>query len=141
MPVIRFFLIPLVKELGGQTGTEPTGQIVPKYIPLFPKGKAFGQIASEIAPTGKLRNYREDFYVVKFIANAEADFDGLRAQSDVIDLSSDEVKNNKTALEVLGIDVSGLDAGSSAADFEKRVYSWLVGKSGQDHTATFDKRG
>ncbi len=114
--VTRYYIIPFVPVAGDRRGCEP------KYLGLH-HGQATGMHGKELALNGNNRNFREDYYIVKWTME-EKDFDALDAMSDVIDISRTKVATveTKDKLTAIGINVS---LATSEDQVENRIFAWL----------------
>jgi hypothetical protein len=120
--ITRFYLIPFETDSGKMDGL--VGK--PKYVDLFPVGRATGLVSKETSLDRLNRTWLRNFYIVKFTTAEATNFAELDAQADVIHITKQKILNSVAKVQALGIDTTGLSASTTLQQMQRRVRFWLT---------------
>lgn len=110
--MIRYYILPV--EVTDYGATQP------KYIENYPADQP-----CRIAGLFPIRNR----YIIKINSENQSVFDYFEAQPDVLRLTRTRVLNNLDRLEQAGMDITGIDASTTAAELESRIIEFFTGRN------------
>lgn len=121
MAEIRYYIVPLILTGGG---------IQPKYLAQIDTVDTTGIRAvygRELAPDefGNKR-FLQNYYILRIEKPDGTDWSLLDSRPDVIHLTRQKLINNKSRLDALGINTTGLTLTTTRKSIERRLVQWLT---------------
>jgi len=121
MAEIRYYIVPLILTGGG---------IQPKYLAEIDSKDTTairGVFGRELAPDAEgNKRFLQNYYILRIEKPDGADWAALDSKPDVIHLTRQKLINNRTKLDALGIDTTGLTLTTSRKSIERRLVQWLT---------------
>lgn len=134
--MVRYYLVPFEDD-----PEKMRYEVQPKYLNALAnsgvKMTMRGIEGKELASDGEgNRQWLHHYYILRIVCEDGTDWTQFDNLSDVIRLTRQHIINNRTRLETIGINCTGLTVSTPRKAIERRLFQWLT-EEDKDMSQTF----